>query len=373
MNKISKISFYLFYLIYLLISFLVLDFFFGNSINKIILKKNKILPQTEYTEKNSIYHHELLKNYNQEVIYSNFRFKLCTDENGFRINCEKKYKKKDKDLGNVFIGDSTTEGTGVNFENTFFGIIEDKKNEKILTNISSASYSFSIYFAKLNHLLNNKKFNIKKVILIPDISDINDEAKIYNLNDYNIVETLKSKANFSDLNQKKIDKKNYKYLLSKKLPITYAVLRNIYYYDLPRPIYRYKRNYARAEWTYNVESTGYGELGVDGSIKKSLIIMNKIYRLLDEKNVKLSIIILPQPVQILYDTENSLHAKIFDDFCRNKCEEFLNLYPIFFEKKKTMSDKSIINKYFLKGDMHFNEEGHKIISDEIIRKINLYD
>lgn len=35
-----------------------------------------------------------------------------------------------------------------------------------------------------------------------------------------------------------------------------------------------------------------------------------------------------------------------------------------------MSSNDIIKKFYLKGDMHFNKAGNKIIADKILKDIN---
>jgi hypothetical protein len=361
-----------FYAVYLISSVLFLDFLLGPKLIQILDEtKKKDLPLVKpYIKSHPIYHHELNKDYRDSVFYTFFNFLMCTDQYSFRINCQKKnVNKNTKNLGIVFLGDSTTEGVGLNFEDTFFGMIEEKYSDIVLTNLSASSYSFSIYFAKLNYLINSKEFNIKKVVLVPDISDIQDEATKYYLDENNIVKEMNEKISFTDLPQTaENQKKSYNFL--RKFPITFTLLRNLYYYDLLRPIYRYKRNYDRAEWTYNLSSSSYGEMGVENSIKKSIKLLEKTHKLLKKNNIDLSIVAFPQPSQILYDKEDSLHVEMLKNFCVERCKEFVNLYPIFFKFKNSMSDNDIIKKFYLKGDMHLNKEGNKIIAAKIIKDIN---
>lgn len=360
------------YIIYLICSFLLLDFLLGQKTIEIIVevKKRDIPSPTSYIEDHPIYHHELNKNYKNEVFYSSFNFLMCTDQYGFRVNCDKKnVNKNTKNLGTVFLGDSSTEGVGLNFEDTFFGIIENEYHSMAITNLSTSSYSFSIYFAKLNHLINSKKFKIKKVVLIPDISDVQDEATKYYLDENNIVREIQNKISFSDQTQLTENQKlSYSFL--RKFPVTFNLLKNLYYYDSLRPIYRYKKDYGRANWTYNTSSPSYGKLGVKKSLEKSIKLMENIYDLLEKANIGLSVVIFPQPSQVLYDKQESLHVEIFKNFCEDRCEEFVNLYPLFFKYKNSLSDNEIIKKFYLEGDMHFNKEGNKIIAEKILKDVN---
>ena len=79
------------------------------------------------------------------------------------------YKKYDV----AFIGDSFTEGVGLNYEDTFVGIIENLTQKKIL-NLGIVSSSPSLYLKKLNYIL-NEGIHFDDLIVAMDLSDIYDE------------------------------------------------------------------------------------------------------------------------------------------------------------------------------------------------------
>ena len=51
--------------------------------------------------------------------------------------------------------------------------------------------------------------------------------------------------------------------------------------------------------------------------------MDKIYELLKERNIKLSIGVFPWPGNLKYDSENNLHVQIWEDFCLTRCKSFI--------------------------------------------------
>ena len=82
----------------------------------------------------------------------------------------------------MFIGDSVTEGIFLNYEDTFVGLIDkyfEKKNIQVL-NAGVATYSPSIYFAKINYFL-EQGLKFDELVVFIDISDIVDEAIWYDL------------------------------------------------------------------------------------------------------------------------------------------------------------------------------------------------
>ena len=67
--------------------------------------------------------------------------------------------------------------------------------------------------------------------------------------------------------------------------------------------------------------------------------------------------------------KNSLYKKIWKEFCLNKCYKFIDAYSPFFDEAKNKSINYVMEKYYIKGDSHFNEYGNKKIYD--ILKFNL--
>ena len=93
--------------------------------------------------------------------------------------------------------------------------------------------------------------------------------------------------------------------------------------------------------------------------------MTLLYNLLRSKNIKLSILVYPWPGQILHDNEKSLQAKIWKDFCKNKCDNFINIFPTAFNEIENTNRKDFVKKYYINGDIHFNKLGHQMLFQEI--------
>ena len=49
------------------------------------------------------------------------------------------------------------------------------------------------------------------------------------------------------------------------------------------------------------------------------------------------------------------------NFCKNKCEFFFNNFPDFFDELNLYDKESLISKYYIKGDVHFNSSGNEKI------------
>tara|TARA_B100000767_G_scaffold275236_1_gene311171 strand:+ start:373 stop:1491 length:1119 start_codon:yes stop_codon:yes gene_type:complete len=363
LKKNLKLKLFLYYVI----CFFLFDYFLGQKILNYSYKKNilqnsntklKIISENEkkYRISHPIFHHTLKKNMNIESQWGEFIYKTCTDKNGFRFHCNK-IEKYDDDF--ILIGDSFTEGIGLNYEKTFAGMLS--KELKInFHNMGVASYSPSIYKKKINFFLKKKIIKPKGVLVFIDISDIDDEFYYYDCKNNESI-CSKHDDNISDIINK-VDKSKINFPVYKKIK---TVIRKIKRKFFPK-VHSYEKNYHRSYWTYSKRDDKINT-GITNAIKN----MNDLYLILESKNIPLSLAVYPWPGQILYDKQESLQVKIWKDFCISRCKNYINLFPEFFKEIKTSSEKHVIKKYYLKNDVHFNEEGNKKIFNKLI-EIDLF-
>jgi len=348
-----------------LIISLIIDLLFGNYLINFIHKD----PEKSFRKRHFIYHHDLKKSINTISNWGGQNYNICTDASGFKSSCINQHLlTKEYDIG--IIGDSFTEGVGLDYEQTFVGLIEKYEkinNENIkIANLGVVSYSPSIYYSKVKFLLNNG-YKFKKIIVFIDISDLQDEATSYVLNGDFVIP-------FSE----KLNIYKIKVLMNILFPLSYNALLNIYHQKRvnienienienlnSHGIYGKKNT--RSGWTWGVKN-GYEPLGVEVAHEKNLKIMNNLYDLLNENNIQLSVGVYPWPGQILYDDENSTHVNIWKKYCINKCEYFYNLFPILFNQKNLYGSNYVIDNFYIKNDVHFNSNGQKLFLNEYIIK-----
>jgi len=145
------------------ILFFFIDFFFGKKIldflytNNIIISSEKIIAKERkfkekektYRIKNEHFHHTLASNIKVQSRWGNLKpYLTCTDKFGFRISCieENNIKKNGKNI--VFIGDSFTEGLGLDYEKNFTSMLNNYSENNII-NMGVSSYSPIIYLKKI--------------------------------------------------------------------------------------------------------------------------------------------------------------------------------------------------------------------------------
>ena len=119
-----------------------------------------------------------------------------------------------------------------------------------------------------------------------------------------------------------------------------------------KPIF-YERANIKSMWTYKSEM---------------LFAMNELYKILKQNDIKLSLAVYPWPQQLENDVVNSIHVKMWRDFCNEKCFKFINFFPFFFEEVKKSSYLEVYKKYYFWNDVHFNAEGNRIIAQKLLKE-----
>jgi len=364
---IKKIkNFFLKFLFIIFISlslFFIIDFFFGRILVEKFIAQIKDNPY--YIKKqrlsHSFYHHTLAPNINfAKTGWGNISYTLCTDKNGFKNKCNSNEKGNDYDI--IFIGDSFVEGVGYEYNKTFVGIFDNAKKRNII-NMGVSSYSTKIYLSKIYYYL-QKGFNFKHVVVFIDPADLIDDSKYF----------LKPSLKVQDkIFLKRIEKNiknsfpitDYFFLILKYKKIDNDILNTNQIND-SNIIHNIPKG--RSAWTYS-ESNEIKEfkIKVNDELKEQIDTMTKLYEILKEKKIKLSIVIYPWPETIIYDTDKSIFIKTWEDFCKNKCKNFINFIPIFMNLNN--NKQLTINKYYINGDIHFNENGHQLIANYLVKNL----
>ena len=107
-----------------------------------------------------IFHHTFAPNKVFFQHWGEYKFKICTDNNGFKIKCG---SNSDKNFDIAFMGGSMTEGVAA-FENTYVGMIAEEFSDLKIANLAVASYSPSIYLTKVRYYL-EKGITFKRLIV----------------------------------------------------------------------------------------------------------------------------------------------------------------------------------------------------------------
>ncbi len=301
---------------------------------------------------------------------TNKNFKVYTDENGHRFLGQKKASDKKKTI--IFLGDSQTYGLGLEYKDTFVGKFEKNPNDYKILNFGVPSYSPTVYNYQLK-IIKKKIKNVKKIILVLDISDLLQESFRWRYNTENNKPSLL--IDIPKKKEKKISgwqrfrRENFKgYRL-----ITFHIrefLRSIKNHSESKKDEIKKTHWG--EFTYtdskNLQKKYWQLLKFDKALKKMTKNLYEISTVSANMNSELYIVIFPW-VETLQYGQNSFNwenymIKTCDDI---KCTKLINLFPKFRELKNT--NPNWRKELYLVDDIHLNEKGHEILYRTISKAI----
>ena len=335
------------------------------------LQMEQSLSERTYRIKSYRYHHDLAKNVRNKnnAKWGGNVYTVNTNSLGFKDRSDRQIPLKSEKKRLLFIGDSVTEGIGLNYEKTFVGLIDDDLKEKYsILNAGVLSYSPIIYWKKVEDLINNTGLEFDELIVYLDISDIQDEASKYlltsdslALDDGLITDVMYEKPTL----QSELIKENTIILAwlrsalkqNQTQPVERTILKK-------KKIYTYKdainKDKDRASWTFDSDTfKEYGERGLNISAKH----MDSLLELLIKHKIEMTLGIYPWPSQIYYDTVDSKHVLFWETWAKRNNVKFINHFEDFFLLKDKTGPKQLIEEYYIPGDVHFNEKGNILMKE----------
>jgi hypothetical protein len=334
-------------------------------------------PEKEYRIFEPLYSHTLRANYSTNLaVWGNSRYPVRTNSLGFRDGTVRTVSKvSDKPRRLVFIGDSFTEAVGLAWEDSFVGMFAQRAPEFEVLNAGLASYGASVYYRKIAWLL-DQGYRFDELLVYIDVSDVQDEAVVYH-----------EDANGSILyNGYAI---NYLATLADpewRLPAPVPRVGE----DAPRGVKDWLRSHfaysnllysivkaklrdqgeppkklLRSFWTIDPNIPGYGDMGVEGGIRKAVSYMDRLRAMLAARNIAMSVAVYPWPDQIEFDREDSRQVSLWKGWCeRNGCTHFINHFPDFFAYKREHPDWR--RRLFIPGDVHHSRAASELIAQRLL-------
>jgi len=330
---------------------------------------NLLLPKYALMTSHPVYHHTLRANFNGYDVWGPLRNRVYTNSLGFKDASARVVPHVSDRKRILFIGDSFTEGIGLPYEDTFVGQFAAAFPHIEVLNAGVSSYSPSIYYEKIKHLLNSG-LHFDETIVFIDISDIQNEAQDYYHDEQGVVRTATNIPDHcSHLPTKSWWQKAFfvadfvnEAVSAERFMSFVATASAAALMAENRP---YSRDVQIASWTYNPNTPCYGPHGVQGGVDKAKRQMDRLYDLLNARGVPLSVGVYPWTQQLLYDVEDSLQVRIWHEWCEGKCKAFYNHFPAFFRYKEQHA--GFLKRLYIWGDHHLTSQGNRVISGDLAK------
>ena len=318
-----------------------------------------------------VFHHTLKPNFDGYNNWGDTRYRFYTNSLGFRDASVRDVPANSPVRRVLLMGDSFTEGLGVNFEDSFAGLLYSagmrRASKMEFLDAGVIAYSPVLYYQKIKFMIDNG-LHFDEVIVFSDPSEVRDEAAEYFCND-------------DDPSYKKYCREGSAYYYQ-SIDFGAALARHFVVTDTLRTITKFRlqmltgnqralkvapsseTGWLFPEWK---QESDYAPLGIEGGVARARKNMQKLADLLKEHGIPLTIVVYPWPALIeTYDPDNR-QVTLWREFCVKNCKEFINLFPTFHAAKRAHDDW--YERLFIFGDFHYSAGGNRLVFDEMAKHL----
>ncbi|HEV7543865.1 MAG TPA: SGNH/GDSL hydrolase family protein [Reyranella sp.] len=298
------------------------------------------------------YHHDLAPNMKSDRAWGNIVYPWQTDRYGFRIGaCAPGDADKNKQAIFV-IGDSFVEAIGSTYEKSFTGLMacDAAKQGKAVWNLGVASYSPTIYWRKIRHAAQQLGLKPAEIYVFLDLSDIGDDANIYHVGEDGVVRS--TAFHWYNIGQFLLD--NFAtfrlgYDLYVNTPFSTSI-------GLGRE---------RAMWSLDpVLMDEWGRRGLEIAGRN----LDKIVAMCREWDCRMTLVVYPWPESVAAGDRDGVQVRHWRDWAAQRHVRFIDGFAPFFREPAGVA----LRKYFIAGDVHFSELGHRLLFEELRTEIGDY-
>ena len=310
-----------------------------------------------------VYHHDLKPDQQTQNVWGERIFNLYTNSLGFKDLSAREVELSAKKKRILFMGDSFTECVGMTWEESFPGILDEQFPQIEILNASAVSYSPKLYYLKTKYLIESKHLKFDELFVFIDNSDPLNEITYKDFKPYD--DNFLKKASL-----------NLKQFLYKHSYLYYSIsslVKNTQQNEITQSwnpmsgnavldeLAATEENFIAATPTWSFTPVLFDKWGKEG-LDLAKTNMQLLVDLCQQHKIKITIIIYPWPMHISKGLINDVQVAFWKKFCEKNKVRFIDLYPAFINNTQR---ENILKSYFIPGDVHWNQEGHKYIAQLI--------
>ncbi len=298
------------------------------------------------------FHHGFMASSAKEDRWGPMRYTLATNSLGFRDRAVREIPLASDVPRVVFIGDSFTEGIGYDYEQTFVGLADEAlaaRGVEVL-NAAVSSYSPCLFDLKMRTLIEERGLQLDELHVFIDISDPQDEIGYASF--------VPGSENPGDTPFGPVDVPTPIWEYSR-------TFRLIKYEMLGKPSLEeeYLDEYfdgffrERARWTH--DEAIYDKWGREG-LELAAASMDRLVELCERHDIRVTVTIYPWPEQVRQGLRTCHQTEFWAAYCQERGIEFLDLFAVLIGDEPA---EAVLERYYIHGDIHFNEAGHRLVTD----------
>lgn len=357
-------------LLILLVMFVGMDLVAGRLVRHFGLRawEAQISTFKTYRESSPIFHHGLRPNRRVQAMWGGLHYPLVTNELGFVSTSTGAVTRQWPGRRVLFMGDSFTEGIGVEYTKTWVGLASAELAKRGIATLDGAAVSYSpvIYYTKVKHLIEQEHLEFDDLVVFIDISDASDEVFEYMLDaDGHVVNRAPKVANPPPVTKNYRQRPAILELLERRTLFTHSLVWSAMNGTLaiaPQDTLKVV-DLTRSGWTFDPElRESYGRRGLELMTAS----MDQLAALAEAHHTRLTIAVFPWPGQILFDTTESPQPTHWRAWAEAHHAGFIDYFPDFMPAAPE-ARRDLIEAEFIPGDMHWNEAGHRRIAEKFLR------
>ena len=297
-------------------------------------------------------------------------YNVYTDENGYRFS-GKPRKEIVKNI--LFVGDSQTYGYGINYEDSFSGIIQANLDNYEVYNLAVPSYGIRMYLKRIEDFYKKNK-KASHIFVTLDMTDVIDAS--FRWHDITSLDTpvIKTHRAVKEIDSwDKIKGSNFKGI---RLLTFYT--RN-FFRSIRKNFLINNNKYEDIALKTEVANFTYEKINKENtpfltneSFNLSLNYIDeyfgKISNLAKKNNTELYLIIFPWPENLIYGQKIFNWESYTNEICKkHRCKKVLNLFKDFAVIKENNPNwKKLI---YIDQDIHLKRYGNSILANKILSEI----
>jgi lysophospholipase L1-like esterase len=312
------------------------------------------------------YHHGLRPHTSTETTWGGRRYQMRTDSLGFRDAEDRTIAPHPSGRRVVVIGDSMLEGLGVAYADTAAGLLAERGRARGVEVLNAAvvSYSPKLYDLRTRWLVTHDRLELQRLVVFVDISDTHDEVLYEGFVPHEDPAGLRAAAAWWRAHS----------LVSQLLDrfvFARSAIDNRFRKDADVDVWMksvdaYRKpvgnpDAGRWEWTY--DDAAYEAWGRHG-LALADAHMAALAAFCRERGIELAVAVYPSPYQIFANEREGRQVVFWRTFCERERLPFVDLFPLFVDPAQRTADATY-DRYFLPGDVHWNEAGHALVADRV--------
>jgi hypothetical protein len=305
-----------------------------------------------------LYHHDLRPRVSvDDEVWGPRRSPYRTNSLAFRDRAIREVPLRSDRTRIVFIGDSFTEGAGVTYDASFVGRVDSALGPRgvEVLNAGVISYCPAIDYRKVRHLLEDVGLRFDALVVYIDIGDIQDEVT-YKLDaEGNVRSRPVRRVQELAADQKHGGRGFYRFPRLKKFLDRNSLLWSHAYVALER-LFPMEGNRAGLWTVHDEEFEAYGREGLELAREN----MDRLHDLLRKHGIALTVAVYPWPDQIRHRDLKSKQVTFWSEWAASHGAGFIDHFPQFIDG---LPAAEVLDRYFIPGDVHWNEDGHRLIAE----------